>query len=209
MLARISALQGSGEESIAASMGDGGNVVNLRNSGAKKTYTLELMSFGQTFSSSGSFSMLDIGAGESHAVIVGNPDSLRTTRIAVHVDRDSDGTVEEIRVLRDYGTVAVRSPAVLSEDLRAWPSPWSPGVRSLQIRYALQRPATVRLVIYNALQQEIAEVVPPQQHAAGSLYTVSWNGDDSFGVAVPSGTYFYVIEATDGSRALGKIAVLR
>ncbi len=209
LLARISDLQFTGQESIAAWMGDGAAMLHLQNRGAQKSYTFALMKFGETFESSGSFSALDIEADASHVIVVGSPDSLRTTRIELRVDRGSDGSVHEVRVLRHYGTVDVRTPAVVSEDLRAWPAPWTPGARPLQIRYALQRSASVRLVIYNTLQQEIAEIVPPQPHVAGSMYAVSWNGDDRYGRAVPSGTYFYVLEAIDGSRALGKISVLR
>jgi hypothetical protein len=209
LLARVSELRLSGQDGITAWMGEGTNILGLRNPGTKKTYTLSVMKFGQTFESSGSFAALDIEAGESHAVVVGSPDSLRTTRIELHVDRGSDGSVEEVRVLRGYGTVSVRSPAVVSADLRAWPAPWNPDVRPLTIRYSLQRPSTVRLVIYNTLQQEIAEVVASQPHAAGSPYSVSWSGRDGSGGFVSSGTYFYVLEALDGSRALGKVAVVR
>ena len=204
LLARISELDIEGQSGITAAMGEGTNIVTLHNPGAATTYALELISFGAKLETSGVFTGQQIRSGERHAVVVGSADSLRTTSVALHVDRDGDCSVDEVRVLRDYGMVSVESPAVISEDLRAWPAPWHPDQRPLQIRYALQRSATVRLVVYNALQQEVAELVPPQAHASGSPYTVTWNGG-----GVPSGTYFYVLEAVDGSRALGKIAVVR
>jgi len=122
LLARISDLRFSGQESIAAWMGSGTNMLTLQNPGTQKSYTLALMKFGETFETNGAFPSLDIEADQRHTeadqrhteadqrhtIVVGSLDSLRTTRIALHVDRGSDGSVDDVRMLRGYGTVSVR-----------------------------------------------------------------------------------------------------
>ncbi|MDT8323749.1 MAG: hypothetical protein RRA94_06545 [Bacteroidota bacterium] len=209
LLARIGLREFPGRDSLQVALGEAPALVLLRNAGEGKTYSAELMRFGTGFATSGAFADLTIERGETHGIVAGSTDSLRTTQIALHIDRGSDGSVDEIRILRGYGTVSVDRPAVVHEDLRAWPAPWNPTIRPLQLRYALLRPSTARLVVYNALQQEIAELVPSQMHEAGTAYHATWDGTDRTGRAVPVGTYFYVLEAADGSRALGKTTVLR
>ncbi|MCB2204586.1 gliding motility-associated C-terminal domain-containing protein [bacterium] len=209
ILVHFSEIDFSGSDGVTVEMGENEHVAMLRNQGGTKTFAVEVMRFGETFSTSSTFTGIEIADDETQTVVVGSVDSLRTTQIELHVDRGSDGSTDEIRVLRAYGTVSVDRPAVISEDLHAWPSPWNPALQPLQLRYALQRPATARLVVYNTLQQEVVELVAAQPHQASSLYTASWDGLDSKGRPVPGGSYFYILQTEDGSRALGKLAIFR
>ncbi len=209
VLARITLSSFAGRDSLHAVLGESRAAMILRNTGAAKTYGVELMRFADSFETSGRFPDLGIAQGETHTVMAGSTDSLRTTQFALHIDRGSDGSVDEIRILRGYGTVSVDMPAVVHEELRAWPAPWNPATQPLQLRYAVRHGTTARLVVYNALQQEVAVVLPTRMLHAGSTYHATWNGQDRTGRTVPAGLYFYVLEAMDGSRALGKITVLR
>jgi len=73
-----------------------------------------------------------------------------------------------------------------------YPNPFNP---STAIQYALPRPATVRLVVYDALGRAVRTLVKAEQ-APGS-YTVTWNGQNDSGTPVPSGVYLYRIVAGD------------
>jgi hypothetical protein len=205
----FSALDFAAADSLEATLEGSGSVAVLRNPGADKRYAFELMHFSDAFSRSGMFENITIAAGETHRLVIGNTDSLGSTFIGVEVDENGDGEVDDVLVLRQYGTTGIAQPAVRSMDLRSWPAPWNPALQPLQLRYSLRRNATVRLVVYNALQQQVAELVPPQEHAAGASYHATWDGRDTHGQPVPSGTYFHVLEASDGARAIGKVALLR
>ncbi|MBN1783132.1 VCBS repeat-containing protein, partial [bacterium] len=70
------------------------------------------------------------------------------------------------------------------------PNPFNP---STVIRYDLSRDSRVRVTVYDVVGKEVAEIVNTLQSAG--TYQTEWNGCDRFGRAVPSGVYFYRIEA--------------
>ncbi|HAP36132.1 MAG TPA: hypothetical protein DCQ28_09420, partial [Bacteroidetes bacterium] len=65
-----------------------------------------------------------------------------------------------------------------------YPNPFNP---STTIRYGLQARSTVRLEVYSILGQKIDELVTANLEPG--FYNVTWNA------SVPSGTYFYKLEA--------------
>ncbi len=73
-----------------------------------------------------------------------------------------------------------------------YPNPFNP---STALAYALPRPASVRLTVYDALGRHVRTLVEAEQ-PAGS-YTVRWDGHDDAGRPVPSGVYLYRIIAGD------------
>ncbi len=73
-----------------------------------------------------------------------------------------------------------------------YPNPFNP---STALAYALPRPASVRLTVYDALGRHVRTLVESEQ-PAGS-YTVRWDGHDDAGRPVPSGVYLYRIIAGD------------
>ena len=71
-----------------------------------------------------------------------------------------------------------------------YPNPFNP---STTIAYDLPGEASVAIVIYDALGQEIRRLVT-EQKAAGR-YTVQWDARDNLGRSVGSGVYIAKIEA--------------
>ncbi|MFZ0391968.1 MAG: choice-of-anchor D domain-containing protein, partial [Calditrichia bacterium] len=79
-----------------------------------------------------------------------------------------------------------------------YPNPFNPSTR---IQYDIpQNNLPVRLQIFNILGQQVSELVNENQ-SAGS-YTVSWNGRNTQGQAVPSGMYIARIEAGSYSQSI-------
>ena len=74
--------------------------------------------------------------------------------------------------------------------LRAWPNP----VRlPVWIDYALTRPATVSVALYDASGRQVANLARGQESAGA--HRVQWSGRDAGGGRVPAGIYLYQIRA--------------
>jgi hypothetical protein len=70
-----------------------------------------------------------------------------------------------------------------------YPNPFNP---ETAIRFALPAISDVRLEIFNLIGQRITTLIDGEQYGAGT-YEVVWDGRDSSGRVVPSGTYIYSI----------------
>ncbi len=81
------------------------------------------------------------------------------------------------------------TPPVVSEN---YPNPFNP---STTIRYTLAEASDVRIVVYNVLGAEVAELA--NGPAAAGTYEAVWHGTDRAGMAVPSGLYLYAIETAN------------
>ena len=73
-----------------------------------------------------------------------------------------------------------------------YPNPFNP---TTTIRYDLKARSKVALTIYNALGQEVRNLVSDTQNAG--RYQVQWDGRDNTGGKVASGIYFYRLRAGD------------
>jgi len=73
-----------------------------------------------------------------------------------------------------------------------YPNPFNPGT---MISFKLSKPSQVKLAVYNIIGQEIVTLLDARK-SAGS-YNVTWNGADKSGRQMPTGVYFYRIEAGD------------
>jgi Secretion system C-terminal sorting domain len=83
------------------------------------------------------------------------------------------------------------SPVPVTFDLsQNYPNPFNP---STTIHYALPAASNVRLVVFNAIGQEVATLIDRQQEAGWQ--SAVWNAD------VSSGVYFYRIQATNLSNS--------
>ncbi|HNU79090.1 MAG TPA: T9SS type A sorting domain-containing protein, partial [Prolixibacteraceae bacterium] len=71
-----------------------------------------------------------------------------------------------------------------------YPNPFNP---ITTIKYSLPQAETVRLTIYNMLGQKVRDLVNVKQQAGG--YNIVWDATDQNGMTVPTGVYFYRIEA--------------
>ncbi|MDZ7302325.1 MAG: Ig-like domain-containing protein [candidate division KSB1 bacterium] len=95
----------------------------------------------------------------------------------------------------EHGSVTIEVTTPQSYGLQQnYPNPFGrlPFNPVTQIRYELPRPGYVRLIIYNALGQEIRRLVEQRQSAG--YYQVIWNGRDQNGKPVPSGVYHYRLQ---------------
>jgi len=71
-----------------------------------------------------------------------------------------------------------------------YPNPFNP---TTSITYSIPRNEFVRLTIYNMLGQKVRTLVSSRQVA--NEYRINWDGRDDNGLEVPSGVYFYNMEA--------------
>lgn len=204
---RIDAFAFAGADSLLMNIGDGDPVFSIMNPGEEKSFGIELLSFGATFTRSGRFPVT-IDAGAAAFLTAGSRDSLRTTRLALRIDYGADGSIDEERVLRDYGVAGIRGPAAVTAELNAWPSPWN-GTQLLRLRYSLNETTNARLLIYDVLQRKVAEPVTFRHHEAGASYDAVWDGRDFTGRLLPSGLYFQVLETAAGRCATAAITLLR
>ncbi len=89
-----------------------------------------------------------------------------------------------------------------------YPNPVSFG-RGLSLSYELARPADVKIAIYNALGQKLAEWKLNQKPAG--QYRFHWDGMNKSGIRLPGGLYFIRFSANSGRafRAVRKVVLLR
>lgn len=71
-----------------------------------------------------------------------------------------------------------------------YPNPFNP---TTEIIYSLPKETAVNLIIFNTLGQKVAILVSQKQ--SPGTYQVSWNGLDQNGISLPTGMYFYRLEA--------------
>lgn len=85
-----------------------------------------------------------------------------------------------------------------------YPNPFNPGT---SIEYSLPEDSFVKLTIYNIRGQEIAILVNGNQQQG--IQKIQWNGKNSLGQPVPSGTYFYRFEIDGQSKEMGKMILIK
>jgi hypothetical protein len=128
---------------------------------------------GQSFSDTLTFSPSSIGPVHASILIVSNSDTSPDTVMV-------DGSGQSLAGV-EISQTGVPDQFGLSQN---YPNPFNP---STMIRYALPNRSTVRIKVFNVLGQLITELVSGEQSAG--YREVMWNA------SVPSGMYFYRIEA--------------
>jgi hypothetical protein len=106
------------------------------------------------------------------------------------------GIVYTVPSIRKSGPAVEGKPAPVAFTLEQnYPNPFNP---TTMISYTLSQNSSVTLRIVDVLGREIATLVNTTQDAGA--YAISWKGLDQNGMEVPSGSYFYRIDAvpTDG-----------
>ena len=81
------------------------------------------------------------------------------------------------------------------EIFKLFPNYPNPFNQQTAISYILSTPCAVKLEIYNTLGQLVKTII--HENKQPGEYKVFWNGKDSGGKDVPSGVYFYRLEAGD------------
>ena len=83
--------------------------------------------------------------------------------------------------------VSIPTDYVLSQN---FPNPFNP---TTEIQFQLPEENHVTLTIFNSLGNEIARLI--DAHVDAGTHTVQWNAKDVNGIQLPSGIYFYRIQA--------------
>lgn len=99
-----------------------------------------------------------------------------------------------------YGQIVIGNPAEVRSDAlpenyclsQNYPNPFNP---STNIEFSLPEAGHVSLEIYNILGQQIRKLLDDDFDAG--QYSIIWDGENSSGLDVPSGTYFYKLTAND------------
>ena len=80
--------------------------------------------------------------------------------------------------------------------MQNYPNPFNP---TTQIAFTLPRAQKVTLSVYNILGQRVATLVDGM--VVAGTHVVTWNARDNFGIELPSGVYFYRLQAGGYSEA--------
>ena len=109
-------------------------------------------------------------------------------------------------VYYDPDVVAVASPVPQVADCRLWsnyPNPFNP---ETSIRFDLAETAQVSLKIYDIAGREVVTLI--QKTLAAGQHAQYWDGNNSTGTAMPSGTYWAVL-ASGETRQMIRMSLLR
>jgi hypothetical protein len=71
-----------------------------------------------------------------------------------------------------------------------YPNPFNP---ITTIKYALPKNIQIKLKVYNSNGQEVVTLI--NRYETAGYKSIVWDGTDNSGASVPSGVYFYIIEA--------------
>jgi len=121
----------------------------------------------------------------------------------------SDGTERPAMVwLREYLTETSVQATNLSLPQKCvlyqnYPNPFNP---TTSIRYALNRSGQVKVVIYNTLGVPVRVLLDAVQNTGE--YSLLWDATDDQHNLVPSGLYFYRLEA-NGEKMQNKMVLTR
>jgi hypothetical protein len=100
----------------------------------------------------------------------------------------------------DGGSVESPSLPTAVNLAQNYPNPFNP---TTEISYALPDARDVNLSIFNVLGQEIRNLAQGTQEAG--YHKVTWDGKNSSGQTVPSGVYFYKLEAGNFAQSMKMI----
>jgi hypothetical protein len=112
----------------------------------------------------------------------------------------------DVRVAHDQGAAkAAMSLSGAGAEFGAanFPNPFNP---ETVIHYTLSEAHTVRLIVYNALGQQVRGLVDADQVVGA--YQVVWDGRDRSGQRVSAGVYFYRLQA-GGQVTVGKMLLAK
>ena len=118
------------------------------------------------------------GDGRGEIVIAGNGDPAANLQIienqdATSVQRNNMSNAQDFSLLQNY------------------PNPFNPNTR---IDYKVPHQSHVKISVYNLMGEQVAVLLNESQ-IAGS-YSVTWNGNNSAGLRLPTGLYFYKLQTS-------------
>ncbi len=132
-------------------------------------------------------------------VVMAEFNSKGTITVALLIDNDLNGAFEDTLHLENIS--AVPEDPILPDDpnlvpslirsLQAYPNPFNP---QTTIQYSIASPDNVSLSIFDISGRRVASL-RNAYHAAGQ-FSIEWDGRDSFGKALASGTYFVQMQTS-------------
>ena len=119
----------------------------------------------------------------------------------------SDGLTGVTPVVRE-GSITLQptdvpSPVPLPSEVglkQNYPNPFNP---TTEIEFALPDARFTKLTVFNILGQTVRNLLSDKEEAG--YHKIIWNGRDNAGSGVPSGTYFYKLEAGDFTQTMKMI----
>jgi hypothetical protein len=139
---------------------------------------------------------------------VGVQDTTDPTWVRCNISWSNDPDVwEEARdslaqiILRGDSSGIGENPYLLSPNV---PNPFD---QTTTINYTILREGILKLAIYDIIGREVKVLL--DGYVPIGAYQIVWDGTDSKGTIVPSGTYFYQIKGKDGSASAKKMIFLR
>ncbi|MBU1072798.1 metallophosphoesterase, partial [bacterium] len=105
----------------------------------------------------------------------------------VDVDIPANG---QATVIVEVDDAAGTPPAVSASRLSAHPNPFNPRT---EITFAMPAAGACRLTVFDALGREVAVLADGRRESGPQ--TVTWDGRDTEGMSLPSGTYFVGLRA--------------
>jgi len=112
-------------------------------------------------------------------------------------------------VTRDQFDHDYRSATIIINEPFAFPNPFNPNLEPLQIRFALQKAAPASVKILDGRGELVKEFFGVMVSRPEFVQTIQWDGRNGRGDEVSNGVYFYIIDAPENRRLIGKIGVAR
>jgi len=112
-------------------------------------------------------------------------------------------------VRRDQFDQDYQSTAMITNESFAFPNPFNPNTEPIRIRFALEKPAPASIKILDGHGELVKEFSGVVVSRPDILATIQWDGRNGRGDEVSNGVYFYIIEAPENRRIIGKIGVAR
>lgn len=91
----------------------------------------------------------------------------------------------------------------------AFPNPFSPIQREVNIKYSLKQPADVTIRILDFGMNLVKTIIQNAPRSANDVRIEHWDGRDESGSYVSNGVYFYRIDAGSNEPLFGKILVVK
>ncbi len=135
---------------------------------------------------------------DGHGMLAG-ADPLHYFVTAVSANSIESGASNIVSLDGPTGSETERPEAFELE--QSYPNPFR---ETVEIRFALGRPAPVTLHIYDVLGREVASLAEAQWKPEGP-HAVRWDGRDAAGRAVVPGAYYYVLDAGNRRAVKGMI----
>ncbi|MCP4603340.1 MAG: T9SS type A sorting domain-containing protein, partial [Proteobacteria bacterium] len=113
-----------------------------------------------------------------------------TTTLPVWLPEQAPAAFFEVDVIDDVAVDEMIEPRMI---LTCYPNPFNP---MTTIRYGIPEHSAVNLRIFNVSGQLVRTLLQDESHSDG-IFAIPWDGRDSYGQQMPTGTYFCRLETDD------------